>query len=171
MIFRLCGKEKTPLVKQVNQVHGLTRWICNYHFVGVGFEKKVGKCFLFKVTWKFGKTKKRHVVKWNMTRSRFFPHLALKCLCCFGMFLFCPKFCFWKILETHIRKVRSLKNHPTETGNTFIKKKLMNIRTEVMFCSWHGGLWKTKQKPNALMVLFSTTTWDRIISHRIQWIL
>lgn len=109
MIFRLCGKEKTPLVKQVNQVHGLTRWICNYHFVGVGFEKKVGKCFLFKVTWKFGKTKKRHVVKWNMTRSRFFPHLALKCLCCFGMFLFCPKFCFWKILETHIRKVRSLK--------------------------------------------------------------
>ena len=45
MIFRLWGKEKTPLVKQVNQVHGLTRWICNYHFVGVGFERKSWQMF------------------------------------------------------------------------------------------------------------------------------
>lgn len=65
-----------------------------------------------------------------------------------------------------IMKVPYLKS----SNRNWQQKKLMDIRTEIMFFLTRRTL-ETKQQSNALMVLFSTTTWDRIISHRIQWIL
>lgn len=161
--------EKKPLVKQVNQVHGPTRWICNYHFVGVGSEKKSWQMLSVQSHMKVWEHQKKVICcSMEYDTVTFFLHIWHWSVCVvldvFGLSQVLLFERYWKLTSGRSQPYLKSSNRNWQHFSD-------GYQDPNHVLSWHGGPLKTEKKTNALMILFSTTTWDRIIFHRIQWIL
>lgn len=110
MIFRLWGRNKNlwwnKSTKSMVQLDEFAITI----LLELAPRKTVGTCFLFKVTWKFGKTKNAMLFN-GIWHGHIFSTFGTEIFVLFwDVFRLSQSFAFWKILETHIRKVPYLKS-------------------------------------------------------------
>lgn len=131
--------------------------------------KKVGKCFLFKVTWNFWEHQKKVICcSMEYDTVTFFLHIWHWSVCVvldvFGLSQVLLFERYWKLTSGRSQPYLKSSNRNWQHFSD-------GYQDPNHVLSWHGGPLKTEKKTNALMILFSTTTWDRIIFHRIQWIL
>ena len=166
MIFRLCGRKKPWWNKSTKSMVQLDEFAITISLGLASRIKKLSHVFWTKSHESLGTPK--NVMLFNGIRH---GHI----LSTFGTEMFVL---FWDVFVlSQVLLLKDIGNsHQEGPLLKIIQPKLATQKADGYqdpnhVLSWHGGPLKTKQKSNALMVLFSTTTWDRIISHRIQWIL